>query len=55
MLSLPVMTPDGQTIYVVGTDMPDTPMRGLTTAAGSTYLYAFFPGTGSLKFKVQLR
>jgi outer membrane protein assembly factor BamB len=55
MLSLPVMTPDGQTIYVVGTDMPDTQMRGWTTAAGSTYLYAFFPGTGSLKFKVQLR
>ena len=55
MLSLPVVTPDGQTIYVVGTDMPDTPIRGMMASTGTTYLYAFFPGTGSLKFKVQLR
>jgi outer membrane protein assembly factor BamB len=55
MLSLPVVTPDGQTIYVVGTDMPDTPMMGLAAPTGTTFLYAFFPGTGSLKFKVQLR
>ena len=55
MLSQPVTTPDGQTIYVAGTDMPSTPMRGQGTSTGTTFLYAFFPGTGSLKFKVQLR
>jgi outer membrane protein assembly factor BamB len=55
MLSLPVMTLDGQTIYVIGTDMPDTTMAQQGMAPGNTYLYAFFPGTGSLKFKVQLR
>jgi hypothetical protein len=55
MLSQPVTTPDGQTIYVVGTDMPSTPMRGQGASTGTTFLYAFFPGTGSLKFKVQLR
>ena len=55
MLSLPVVTPDGQTIYVLGTDMPDTPMTGLMTSTATTFLYAFFPGTGSLKFKVKLR
>lgn len=53
-LSAPVITPDGQTIYVVAVDMPF--MSGSQTAsAGSTYLYAFNPGTGVLKFKVQLR
>jgi outer membrane protein assembly factor BamB len=55
LLSLPVVTPDGQTIYVMGTDMPDAPIRGMTASTGTTYLYAFFPGTGNLKFKVQLR
>jgi outer membrane protein assembly factor BamB len=55
VLSQPVTTPDGQTIYVVGTDMPSTPMRGQGASTGTTFLYAFFPGTGSLKFKVQLR
>lgn len=55
MLSLPVMTPDGQTIYVIGTDMSDTPMTQQGMAPGNTYLYAFFPSTGSLKFNVKLR
>jgi len=39
----------------MGTDMPDTPKRGMTASTAATYLYAFFPGTGNLKFKVQLR
>jgi outer membrane protein assembly factor BamB len=54
VLSLPVVTPDGQTIYVVGTDMPAATMAGLTASAGNTFLYAFLPGSGNLKFKVQL-
>jgi outer membrane protein assembly factor BamB len=55
MLSLPVVTPDGQTIYVIGTDMPDMPIAQVGAAAGNTYLYAFFAGSGNLKFKVRLR
>jgi hypothetical protein len=55
MLSQPVTTPDGQTIYVIGTDMPSTPIRSQGASTGTTFLYAFFPGMGNLKFKVQLR
>lgn len=55
MLSVPVMTPDSQTIYVVATDMPDMVAGNQAVSTGTTFLYAFFPGTGSLKFKVQLR
>jgi len=55
MLSAPVMTQDGQTIYVVATQIPFMTRITQAASAGSTFLYAFFPGTGALKFKVQLR
>jgi len=55
VLSSPVATPDGQTIYVVASDMPASMMRNQSGGTITTYLYAFFPGTGNLKFKVQLQ
>lgn len=48
ILSAPVISPDGQTIYVVATDMPTG-----STAATTPTLYGFSPG-GALKFKVLL-
>ena len=54
VLSTPRLTPDGQTIYVVATQMAQ--MMGntsSTSATGGSTLYAFGPG-GNLKFKVQL-
>ena len=55
LLSTPVMSPDGQTIYVIATEMPGMVAGSQTISAGSRWLYAFGPGTGSFKFKVQLR
>ena len=55
MLSAPVMTPDGQTIYVIAVDMPGMATGSQTVSTGTTFLYAFYPGTGNLKFKFQLR
>ena len=55
MLSLPVMTPDGQTIYVVAAEMPAMAAGRQTVTSGTTFLYAFVPGNGTLKFKVQLQ
>jgi outer membrane protein assembly factor BamB len=53
MLSLPVVTPDGQTIYVMGTDMPDA--TDTRHDRFDRHHVPICPGTGSLKFKVQLR
>ena len=54
VLSVPQLTPDGQTVYVVAADMPGlTNGSSTTVSTGSSTLYAFSPG-GSLKFKVQL-
>lgn len=55
VLSSPVATPDGQTIYVIASDMPTGMMRNPSSGTFASYLYAFFPGTGNLKFKVQLQ
>jgi outer membrane protein assembly factor BamB len=54
LLSVPQISPDGQTVYVVTTDMPEMG-NGLmsTTMAVDPTLYAFSP-SGALKFKVQL-
>jgi hypothetical protein len=50
LLSAPVVSPDGQTIYVMAVDM-----TGFNTAgvSGSTTLYAFSP-SGAVKFHVPL-
>ena len=53
VLSTPRITPDGQTVYVVATDMPDMTSNASTSTTGGSTLYAFGPA-GNLKFKVQL-
>ncbi len=55
ILSEPVVTPDGQAIYVIAVDMPGMSSSTQTVSTGSTYLYAFYSGTGIQKFKFQLR
>jgi outer membrane protein assembly factor BamB len=54
ILSTPQVTPDGQTIYVISTDMPQMlqAYNGSSQFAGSV-LYAY-SASGQLKFKVQL-
>ncbi|MCZ2078566.1 MAG: hypothetical protein LC130_26675 [Bryobacterales bacterium] len=53
VLSTPQIAPDGQTIYVVATEMPDMMDNASTAATRASTLYAFGP-SGNLKFKVQL-
>lgn len=50
MLSAPTVSADGQTVYVLATDVGGFTTAGMT---GTGTLYAFSP-TGTLKFKVQL-
>jgi outer membrane protein assembly factor BamB len=53
VLSVPRITPDGQTIYVVATQMPGMTSNASTSATGGSTLFGFGPN-GALRFKVQL-
>lgn len=50
MLSLPIVSPDGQTIYVMAVDLSGIATAGMS---GSSTLYGFSP-SGAVKFKVVL-